>query len=316
MQNNRNAYYTALQARKRPTGVSGKDIIILVIIALVFIAIGLGVFLIFDKEEGLIAQNTEDRSLKSSATATNLETVVDRTKIPIDIAELPGGQYSGDDYIPILTYHYIRELPGDDDPLGQNLSVSPENFAGQMAYLKSAGYESMTFDNLRAGRIPEKPVIITFDDGYEDAYQNAFPVLKENGMIGVFYVITGYVGRDLYLTWNQISEMSDDGMVFGSHTVNHPDLTSANLSGAKIMEELTLSKRALEERLKKDINDFCYPSGKATTLTVDYVYDAGYKTATSTQITVVQKGNYLLWLPRLRIKNDSNLNYILGQYGL
>lgn len=315
MANNRNAYYAALQARKH-NSVSGKDAIILVIIALVFIAVGMGILLIFDKEEGLIAQTTDDSKQKSQATATNLETATDRTKIPIEIAELPGGEYSGDDYIPILTYHYIRQLPGDDDPLGQNLSVSPENFAEQMAYLKSAGYESMTFDDLRAGKIPDKPVIITFDDGYEDAYQNAFPALKENGMTGVFYVITGFVGRDLYLTWNQITEMSEAGMVFGSHTVNHPDLTSPNLSQATITQELSLSKKALEQRLDKTINDFCYPSGKATTTTVDYVYDAGYKTATSTQITVVQEGNYLLWLPRLRIKNDSSLGYMLGQYGL
>lgn len=315
MANNRNAYYAALQARKH-NSVSGKDAIILVIIALVFIAVGMGILLIFDKEEGLIAQTTDDSKQKSQATATNLETATDRTKIPIEIAELPGGEYSGDDYIPILTYHYIRQLPGDDDPLGQNLSVSPENFAEQMAYLKSAGYESMTFDDLRAGKIPDKPVIITFDDGYEDAYQNAFPALKENGMTGVFYVITGFVGRDLYLTWNQITEMSEAGMVFGSHTVNHPDLTSPNLSQATIAQELSLSKKALEQRLDKTINDFCYPSGKATTTTVDYVYDAGYKTATSTQITVVQEGNYLLWLPRLRIKNDSSLGYMLGQYGL
>ncbi len=315
MANNRNAYYAALRARKR-NSVSGKDAIILVIIALVFIAIGMGVLLIFDKEEGLIAQTTSDSTRKSSATATNLETTADRTKIPIEIAELPGGEYSGNDYIPILTYHYIRQLPGDDDPLGQNLSVSPENFAEQMAYLKSAGYESITFDDLRAGKIPKKPIIITFDDGYEDAYQNAFPALKDNGMTGVFYVITGFVGRDLYLTWDQITEMSKAGMVFGSHTVNHPDLTSPNLPQATIPQELSLSKKALEQRLDKTINDFCYPSGKATTATVDYVYDAGYKTATSTQITVVQEGNYLLWLPRLRIKNDSNLDYMLGQYGL
>lgn len=315
MANNRNAYYAALQVRKH-NSVSGKDAIILVIIALVFIAVGMGILLIFDKEEGLIAQTTGDGAQKSRATATNLETTTDRTKIPIEIAELPGGEYSGDEYIPILTYHYIRELPGDDDPLGQNLSVSPENFAKQMAYLKSAGYESMTFDDLRAGKIPDKPVIITFDDGYEDAYQNAFPALVENGMTGVFYVITGFVGRDLYLTWNQITEMSEAGMVFGSHTVNHPDLTSPNLSQATITQELSLSKKALEQRLDKTINDFCYPSGKATTTTVDYVYDAGYKTATSTQITVVQEGNYLLWLPRLRIKNDSSLGYMLGQYGL
>lgn len=315
MANNRNAYYAALGARRR-NSVSGKDAVILVIIALVFVAIGMGTLLIFDKEEGLIAQTGDENTQKSSAIATNLETVEDRTKIPIEIAELPGGEYSGDDYIPILTYHYIRQLPGDDDPLGQNLSVSPENFARQMAYLKSSGYESMTFDDLRAGKIPKKPVIITFDDGYEDAYENAFPALKDNGMRGVFYVITGFVGRDLYLTWSQINKMSEAGMVFGSHTVNHPDLTSNTITQEKIAQELSLSKKALEDRLDKTINDFCYPSGKATTATVDYVYEAGYKTAVSTQITVVQKGNYLLWLPRLRIKNDSNLNYMLGQYGL
>lgn len=308
MRQKQNAYYAALHSRNRQ-GVSVSDVVILVIIALVLIAIGLVVIWLLKKSEikSAVASKSGIESTKE---------VTDRAKIPVNVAELPGGQYKSKKYIPVLTYHYIRELPGDDDPLGQKLSVAPETFTKQLAYLKSAGYESISFDDLREGKIPTKPIIITFDDGYEDAYQSAFPALQEYGFKGVFYIITGFVGKDLYLTWPQITEMSKNGMVFGSHTVNHPDLTSEKYTSTQIMGELEVSKASLERHLGITINDFCYPSGKATTTTVDDVNEAGYKTATSTQISIVQSGNYWLWLPRLRIKNDSSLSYILGQYGL
>lgn len=301
-----NAYHTALRTRNR-RGVAVSDVVILVIIALVLIAIGFGVI-------WLLGNNKTKPAVVSKSSVESNKEAVDRTKIPVNIAELPGGQYSGKKYVPILTYHYIRALPGDDDPLGQNLSVSPENFAKQMAYLSSAGYQSITFDDLRAGNIPAKPVIITFDDGYEDAYQNAYPVLEKYDFKGVFYIITSFVGKDLYLTWPQIIEMSEAGMIFGSHSVSHPDLTSNKLTSTQIVGELKNSKKSLESRLSKMVNDFCYPSGKALTSTVDYIYDAGYKTATSTQISTVQAENYWLWLPRLRVKNDSSLGYLIEKY--
>jgi len=294
-------------------GVSAIDIVILVIVTLILIGTGITVIFLIEKEQGSSSNSSQSTIQTTKSTIPVSTSSISNSS---DIAELSGGQYSGDKYIPILMYHYIRELPGEDDPLGQNLSVAPETFAKQLAYLKSAGYESISFDDLREGKIPTKPVIITFDDGYEDAYQSAFPALQKEGFKGVFYIITGFVGKDLYLTWPQITEMSEGGMVFGSHTVNHPDLTSEKYTSVQIMGELEVSKASLERHLGITINDFCYPSGKATTTTVDDVNEAGYKTATSTQISIVQSGNYWLWLPRLRIKNDSSLSYMLNQYGL
>lgn len=307
MEDKRGMYFTALQTKKR--GSLLRDAIILLIIAIILFCIGLGTLRYFSPKTKAAHGGTIVTPLQTGVAANEQGKL-----IPINEAQLPGGQYLSQQYVPILTYHYIRELPGDDDKLGQNLSVSPENFAKQMEYLASAGYESITFDDLRSGNIPDKPIILTFDDGYNDAYTDAFPVLQANGLTGIFYLITGFMDNDRYLTWSQAREMSLAGMVFGSHTVDHPDLTSDKITAAEIKQELTISKRTIENQLGVTVNDFCYPSGQANTATVSAVNDAGYKTATSTQISIVQSGNYWLWLPRLRIKNDTNLQYLLNLY--
>ena len=285
------------------------DVVILVIIALFLVSVGAGALGYY-----------EYKKHKANSSSTNISTPVaatDQSKIPVTTssqASAADGQYLGKTNVPILMYHYIRPLPPDSDKLGQNLSVTPQNFAKQMAYLQSAGYQNITFDDMRVGKIPTKPIIITFDDGYSDAYTNAYPILAKYGQKGVFYVITGFVGKDGYLTWQQILEMSQNGMILGSHSVSHLDLSSSSLSNSQILSQLTNSKKALESKLGITINDFCYPSGKATKTTINDVYDAGYKTATSTKENIVQSGAFWLWLPRLRIENSTNLSTLLVQF--
>ena len=128
-------------------------------------------------------------------------------------------------------YHYISDPPSDADDYRLNLSVSPDVFAAHLAYLQSEGYTSIDLyhllDSLTWGRsLPAKPVVITIDDGYRDAYENAFPLLKEFGFSATFFILTDPIDQNLenYLTWEQVEEMSAAGMVFEPHSKTHPDL--------------------------------------------------------------------------------------------
>ncbi len=128
-------------------------------------------------------------------------------------------------------YHYISVPPADADVYRKDLSVTPALFESHLQYLVDAGYHVITLDDLlyalTEGRpLPSKPVILTFDDGYEDNYQNAFPLLQKYGMIGHFFIISDFVNADRagYMTWNQVEEMAAAGQRFGSHSRDHPNL--------------------------------------------------------------------------------------------
>lgn len=231
-------------------------------------------------------------------------------KPPVDESKIPDGRYQEKTKIPILTYHYVREMPGEDDKAGQGLSVTPGNFRKQMEWLKEHGYQPIDFNAVRAKDLPAKPVIITFDDGYRDAYDNTFPILQEFGFRGVFYIVTDWIGRDLYLTADQIKLMDTAGMQFGSHTLTHIDMTESDYSSGELKRQLTGSKKRLEDLLVKEVSDFCFPYGTVNNNAIDSVYNAGYKTATSTRSGIVKKGAYFLYLDRVRVHDDSDFTQL------
>lgn len=202
--------------------------------------------------------------------------------------------------VPILMYHHIREFNDPRKPIDTNLSVPPSNFKAQMDYLKNNGYKTITLDQLYSDdTLPSKPVVVTFDDGYQDAYDNALPVLKSNGQVGTFYIITGGVDNapGFYLTSKEIKKMADEGMEIGSHTMSHPDLAATNLVDSD--KQLVDSKKFLEQVTGAPVNHFCYPSGKYNNTVTTQVQKAGYVSA----VTTHSKGSFddSLTLPRIRI---------------
>ena len=205
--------------------------------------------------------------------------------------------------VPILMYHYIRIAPTNDQ-LGANLSVSPENFASQMKYLYDDNYGTIKLADLadpnrqaisKVYFEKKKPIVITFDDGYDNAYTEAFPILKQNGFIGTFFIIKDYTGREGRLTDSQINEMAKAGMEFGSHTLTHPDLTK--ISSEDAQNQIFNSKG--------DWLVFCYPSGRFNDAVVSLVREAGYKVAVTTKIGIAKETSNLLELPRVRIENTN-----------
>lgn len=169
--------------------------------------------------------------------------------------------------VPILMYHHISDVVPPTE-LGMSLTVRATRFRQQLDYLKQYGYHTITFNQLfdalyYGGPLPHHPIILTFDDGYDDAYQFAYPILKTHGFSGMFSIITGKVGWKAYLNWHQISMMLAGGMQMGSHTVHHVDMGNMLLYSQTLAEqELQQSQMTLQRHLGIVIQQFCYPSGE------------------------------------------------------
>jgi peptidoglycan/xylan/chitin deacetylase (PgdA/CDA1 family) len=178
--------------------------------------------------------------------------------------------------VPVLNYHKI-------DTMQIALSVAPEEFDKQMQYLSENGYHTVTPDQLfkalkKGIPLPDKPILITFDDGYEDNYVNAYPILKKYNFTATFFVITDFISHDpRFMTWDQVKEMAENGFTIGSHTVNHVPLTELNAD--QITTELTASSQKLEQELGVRPRYFAYPTGTYNDEIRHLVQKAGYKMA-------------------------------------
>jgi len=213
--------------------------------------------------------------------------------------------------VPILMYHYIRRPPSPaDDRLGFGLSTSPEDFRQQMDYLDDHGFHPVTLDDVRAyfagtRALPDRPVVLTFDDGYQDLYTEAFPVLKQHHFKAVAYIVSGFVGRvGQNVTAAQVREMDAYGIEIGAHTVNHVDLTKA---GGSLWYEVKGSKDALEALLGHAVVDFCYPSGRYNDAVIAAVDAAGFQSATTTQPGAAHSlGDRFNW-SRVRVSGSESI---------
>ena len=215
--------------------------------------------------------------------------------------------------VPILMYHYIRYNDDPENSVGYKLSVSPDNFSEQLDWLKNNNFNTVDFRYLeKPYEVDFKPIIITFDDGYIDAYTNAYRILKDHNMKGVFYVITDSVGYPAYLNWDMIKEMKDNGMQFGSHSLSHPDLTKLGDEG--LDAQLRFSNHDLKDKADIDVFDFCYPSGKYDERTIVKLKELGYKTATTTNNGIASESSNIFELPRIRVQEYTNFDEKLSNY--
>ncbi len=207
--------------------------------------------------------------------------------------------------IPILMYHSI------DYEKGNELRIPKDKFREQMKYLKDNGYTPLSLDELyshmvNGTAVPEKPIVITLDDGYSDNYTNAYPVLREFGFKATVFIITNTVeGGGSYLNAEQIKEMDKNGIDIESHTVSHPRLNE--LSYDKQMSEMKESKEYLEKLLNKDINYIAYPYGNFNENTLKAVEEIGYKMAVSTKSGLAAKSDGIYKLHRIYISNNYDM---------
>jgi peptidoglycan/xylan/chitin deacetylase (PgdA/CDA1 family) len=186
--------------------------------------------------------------------------------------------------IPVLLYHSVDET-------GSVISISPAKFRNQMEYLWSNKYRTIPLLEYleclsRDGTEGLKNIVLTFDDGFKNNYNEVFPILKKFGFSATIFLTTDHIGGlstwekhssipDLpLLSWDEILEMSQNGIDFGSHTCSHPILTG--LSQNEIQSELGKSKEIIEQKLDQPVRFFCHPYGIANLTTRDTAKKCGY----------------------------------------
>lgn len=181
--------------------------------------------------------------------------------------------------VPVLNYHQINDRDHNA------LTLSTPEFEAQMKYLAENGYHTITpeelADHLENGTaLPEKPILLTFDDGYIDNYKNAYPILQKYGLKGSIYIITDYLDvYPNYLTWAIAQEMQDSGAIdIECHTMTHVALGSLD-SAEALQHEAVDSKKAIEAHLQKRVTSIAYPCGSYNEEVQRVVKDAGYRTA-------------------------------------
>ena len=183
--------------------------------------------------------------------------------------------------VPILTYHHVG-IPSGKWRLN---TVSEKSFEYQMAFMKRHGFQVISFDALVTGikegqAFARNTVVLQFDDGDEDNYKYAFPILRKYDFPAMEFLVSDKVGTPGFLTWDQVKEMEKYNFLAGSHTRHHFYLPKVNVSQAQ--DEIAGSKRIIEDHLGHGINYFCYPSGGFTEEIKRLVKEAGYKAAVST----------------------------------
>ena len=207
--------------------------------------------------------------------------------------------------VPVLMYHSIGS--GAEN---SRLVVSPESFQRQMNFLKKRKYQILTLDEyvelLEENKKPNKrSVVITFDDGFRDNYTIAYPILKKYGIPASISVVVDWVGRDDMMSWEQIKELSDEGLIeIVSHSLKHCPLDT--LSKDSTVDELKESKRILEKKLNTVINYLCYPCGNFTPFVKKTAKLAGYKAALATHPDASVDLNDTYAIRRIRISQSSD----------
>ena len=204
-------------------------------------------------------------------------------------------------------YHEVSDL------LENNLYLSVDDFISHLDYFEEAGITPISMQQLydhwvNEAPIPEKPIVLTFDDGYESMYTTVYPLLKERGWSGTFFCITAARWSENFLSSEMIFEMAANGMEIGSHTVYHTELNT--LTGDELWHELADSRDALSTLTEKDVNMLCYPSGRNNAETRSTAEEAGYLCAVTTNYGIASQSQGLFALKRIRVNTGGGAAWL------
>jgi peptidoglycan/xylan/chitin deacetylase (PgdA/CDA1 family) len=190
-------------------------------------------------------------------------------------------QKVADIILPVMTYHRISLATTND------MTVTPELFHRHMQFLADNNYNPITMDQwcdavLNGEELPDKPVMITFDDAWETQYKNAVPVLNEFGFKATFYAYTAVVGNRTTMTYNQLSNLVQQGHNVGCHSATHSNLTKpfksedAEKFRARLIRETVNAKKTIEKNIGSPVKHFCYPYGYYNTNLIAILKNAGF----------------------------------------
>jgi len=208
--------------------------------------------------------------------------------------------------IPILMYHEIGTPSGP----WKELYVEPETFAKQLDWLAANGYTTVALADVyshwyKETPLPEKPIVITFDDGYLSMYEKVMPLLLSKNMQAAFFLYPSKFGTPTGLTPEMVVSLAENGMEIGSHTYSHMDLTKA--SNQQLKKELLDSKNLLEQLTKKPVDFLCYPAGQFNKQVITEAKNIGYKAAVTTQMGRTAHSQDPLQWKRIRINYSDGL---------
>lgn len=212
--------------------------------------------------------------------------------------------------VPIIMYHSIS-VPAP----AKRRVVSIQSFERQMRFLKNHRYNVLPLEELAVlikdkKKIPPRTLAITFDDGYKNNYNFAFPILKRYNLPATVFVIINEVNRPDRLSWKEIRAMQNSGIItFGSHTLGPQPLTDIK-SEAELKSQIFNSKKILEDKLGRPVNMFSYPGGRFNAKIRELVMEAGYKLAVTTSPGKKFPDDDLLALKRLRISSTSDSLFV------
>lgn len=211
-------------------------------------------------------------------------------------------------------YHHIQPIEEAKQKNQAFITVDPQIFDSQMNYLKSAGYQTISLDQLTQSlinrqKLPSKSIVITIDDGYKDIHSYAFAIIKKYGLTANLMISTGLIENPDYLSWGQLKEMVGSGHFFvHNHTWSHANLTA--VSADKLSFEVLTAKKQLQEYLGKNSTIFAYPYGTLNNTVINFLTQNGFIAAVSTIPGTTQCDSFIMALHRTRIGNSQ-----LGAYG-
>jgi peptidoglycan/xylan/chitin deacetylase (PgdA/CDA1 family) len=222
----------------------------------------------------------------------------------------------GHESAPILMYHVINPPPADAKFPG--LYVSPEEFSAQMQALSRAGFHAVTMDQMRANwtrgtPLPAgKPIVLSFDNGYQSQYSNALPVLRKLGWVGVENMqLTGLPPSQGGLSEAQIHGLVAAGWELDTQGISHADLIT--LSPAALHEQVAVAREEVRRRYHVPVNWFCYPSGHYDLTVINAVRAAGYVGSTTVVPGWASPEEDPYRLPRLRVLGDTSPEELLAE---
>jgi peptidoglycan/xylan/chitin deacetylase (PgdA/CDA1 family) len=223
-------------------------------------------------------------------------------------------------HVPILTYHSISQSA---NPKFKQLTVAPALFTAQIDFLYQHAYTPLNATQLidaltGKSTLPERPVMLTFDDGFADFYQQALPILRHRNFTATLYIVTGFVGNMSkwlqrareperpMLNWQQIVEISSSGIECGAHTHSHPKLDALPLPVAR--NEIVRSKELLEDHLGLQVSSFAYPFGYHTAALRQLVQEAGFRSACTANLALHPDTTEHFALQRLMVTPNTNID--------
>ncbi len=200
--------------------------------------------------------------------------------------------------IPVMVYHSVRAHVSGESAIQDQYDITPELLESELVYLKEHGYTTIQFAQVigyfdHDTPLPEKPVILSFDDGWENQYTHAFPLLKKYGMTGTFFIYTNPIDHQKkhWMTWKQVVALDQAGMEVAGHSRTHPMLTKITTDQG-LDKEILGSKQILEQHLGHTITVFAYPFGMRDARVITAVKRAGYLLARTTHAGVWNNEEY------------------------